>query len=283
MDLTKAFEGIARAAEQANALEVGDYLGDDGLYYCRHCNTPKQCRVRNPFVEGKVDIRPCLCKCRIEKKEREEAERARIEFEKRVKELRRAGFPESDMQGWTFENDDGGNAKLTQIMRNYVENFGKMHENGKGLLLYGDTGTGKTYAAACVANALIDKGYPALMTDFTRIVNTLQGKFDGRQEYLDSLNRFPLLIIDDLAAERKTEYMQEIVYSIIDARYRAGLPLIVTTNLTGRELESPSEMTVKRIYSRLYEMCIPVKVEGEDRRRDRLKEDFKEYREMLGI
>lgn len=283
MNLSNYIDGIAKKSEQSIPLEMGDYLGDDGLYYCHKCDTPKQVKVKNPFIVGRYDIRHCLCKCRIEKKEREEAERRRAEFEKRVKEYRRMGFPESDMQNWTFANDDGSNEKIMSAMKNYVANFDDLLKQGKGLLLFGTVGTGKTYAAACIANALIDKGCPVLMTDFVRIANTVGGMFEGKQEYYDSLNRFPLLILDDLAAERKTEYMQEIVYNVIDSRYRAGLPLIVTTNLTSEELKHPSDISYQRTFSRLLEMCLPVKVEGKDKRLEKLKSDIQPMKDLLGL
>lgn len=267
-----------RAAENIKA-EQGDYI-NDGLLYCGKCHTPKQCRV---FILDRERTPMCLCKCEAEKREREEEERKRIEFEKRIREFRRIGFPESDMQDWTFANDDRTNEKISAVARNYVDNFSKMNEDGKGLLLFGTVGTGKTYAAACIANALIDKGYSVLMTNFARIANTVQGLFEGKQEYYDSLNRFPLLILDDLSAERKTEYMQEIVFNVIDSRYRAGLPLIVTTNLTRDELKHPADVTNQRTFSRLFEMCIPVEVAGTDRRREKLKSDMEEYKNILGL
>lgn len=278
MNLSATIDGIEKTAAQNIKAEQGDYI-IDGLLHCGKCNTPKQCRV---VILGKERTPYCLCKCEIEKRDREEAERKRIEFEKRVRDLRRMGFPESDMQRWTFENDDMTNEKISTVARNYVENFGKMREDGKGLLLFGKTGTGKSFAAACIANALIDKGYPVLMTNFARIRGTLQGLFDGRQEYLDSFNRFPLLILDDLAAESKSEYMQEIVYEVINNRYLAGLPLIVTTNLTADELKHPADVTNQRTFSRLFEMCIPIEVTGNDRRRDALKEAHAEYKDILG-
>ena len=263
-----------RAKEDINEQ---DYIGEDGLLYCGDCNTPRQCRV---ILFGEERKPYCLCKCRAE---RRDEEYRRIKLAERVAELRKNGFPEQKMLGWTFANDDGTNNKIIAAMKNYTDNFEKMRENGKGLLLFGTVGTGKTYAAACVANALIDRGIPAHMTNFARIANTVQGMFDGRQEYYDSFNRFPLLIIDDLSAERKTEYMQEIVFNVIDSRYRSGLPLIVTTNLTGEELKHPADITNQRTFSRLLEMCIPLEVSGADRRRERLKEDFKEYKDILGI
>lgn len=279
MDLTSLIDGIERKAAAEIKAEQGDYYGDDGLLMCGKCNTPKQTRV---FIFDKERTPFCLCKCEVEKRDREEAERKRIEFEKQVKSYRRMGFPESRMQYWTFANDDGTNAKISAVARNYVENFDRMRKDGKGLLLFGKTGTGKSFAAACIANALIDKGYPVLMTNFARIRNTVQGLFGGRQEYYDSFNRFPLLILDDLAAESKTEYMQEIVYEVVNNRSLAGLPLIVTANLTADELKNPADVTNQRIFSRLYEMCLPFEVAGADRRRDTLKEAHAEYKDILG-
>jgi DNA replication protein DnaC len=107
--------------------------------------------------------------------------------------------------------------------------------------------------------------------------------FEGKQAYYDSLNKFPLLILDDLSAERKTEYMQEIVFNVIDSRYRANLPLIVTTNLTSEELKHPSDISYQRTFSRLLEMCLPVNVEGKDKRLEKLKADIQPMKRLLGL
>ena len=90
-------------------------------------------------------------------------------------------------------------------------------------------------------------------------------------------------MIDDLAAERDTEYMWEQVMNVVDSRYRAGLPLIVTTNLTAQELSSPSDVRKARVYSRLLEMCLPFHVEGADRRRVKAHDDVAELRGLLGL
>lgn len=277
MDLTGFVDGLEKATSITIKEEQGDYILD-GLLHCGKCHTKKQTRV---FILDQERTPMCLCKCEVERREREEAERERIRLAERIARLRFEAFPESEMQNWTFEADDKSNDKISRIARNYFANFDRMRQDGKGLLLFGDVGTGKTFAAACIANAVIDRGIPVFMTNFARIVNTVQGMFDGRQDYYDSLNRYPLLILDDLAAERKTEYMQEIVYNVIDARYRAKLPLIVTTNLTADELKHPAEITNQRTFSRLFEMCLPIKVEGEDRRREKLKGTHREYMDLL--
>lgn len=280
MDLSSFIDNIeARAAESIKA-EQDDYIGADGLLYCGKCHTRKQTRVTFFGVE-KTPY--CLCKCEVDKREAEENERKRIAFLHTVAKIRREGFPEADMQNWSFDKADGSNDKLMNAARKYAENFDEFRKNGKGLLLFGTVGTGKTYAAACIANALIDKGVPVLMTNFARIANTVGGMWEGKQEYYDSLNRYPLLILDDLAAERKTEYMSEIVFNVIDSRYRAGLPLIVTTNLTSEELKHPSDISYQRTFSRLLEMCLPVKVEGKDKRLEKLKADIQPMKDLLGL
>jgi DNA replication protein DnaC len=280
MNIENIIDGLEKKASIAIKAEQGDYVGEDGLLYCGKCNTKKQTRIT---ILGVERTPYCLCKCQAEQRDREEAERKRIEFEKRIKEYRRMGFPESAMQSWTFANADGSNEQILNAASKYVENFAEFRKDGKGLLLFGTVGTGKTYAAACIANALIDQGYPVLMTNFARIANTVSGMWEGKQEYYDSLNRFPLLILDDLSAERKTEYMQEIVFNVIDARYRAGLPLIVTTNLTSEELKHPSDISYQRTFSRLLEMCLPVKVEGKDKRLEKLKADIQPMKDLLGL
>lgn len=283
MSMTKVLGDIEqRAAEQAS-FEQGDYFADDGLLYCHKCHTPKQCRVQNPFFPALVDVRSCICKCREEELERQKENARRQEFLLRCDKYRRAGFADEKMLTWTFANDDMKNPQLTKAMQNYVEHFEEFKEQGKGLLLYGKVDGGKTYAACEVANALIDRGYPVLVTNFERLTNTLQGMFAGRQEYIDSLNKFALLVIDDLAAERDTEYMQGQVYNIIDARYRAGLPMIITTNLTGAEIKNPDSIGKDRIYSRLLERCHPIEVRQMNRRRDALKGSYADIKNILGI
>ena len=266
-----------KAAINAKA-EAGDYV-KDGLLYCCKCHTPKQ--HRGNFL-GAEKIVPCICRC---KKAELDAEAKRRQWEKqqeRIKKQRKAGFPESDMQSWTFAADDGANPKVMRAMRSYVDNFQRFKEQGKGLLLYGGLGTGKTYAAACIVNALIDTGRACLMTNFTRVLNTLWS-IENKQGYLDGLNQFDLLVLDDLGAERRSEYAQEQVFNVIDSRYRAKLPLIITTNLTMQELTAPDNIGNGRIYDRVLEMCHPIEVSGKSRRRQKVANEFKRMNELLGL
>lgn len=280
MGFKEAFRNIEKRASGAIKQEDGDYLSDDGLLMCGKCHTPKQVRVE---VFGETRTPMCLCQCAKAHLEAETEERQRQERQEKIRSLRRLGFPDVEMSRWTFADDDNSNKRVSEIARRYAENFREMEDRGKGLLLYGTVGTGKTFAAACIANALIDKGVPALVTNFARLTNTIGGMYEGKQQYIDGLSRFDLLVIDDLASERDTEYMNEIVFQIIDSRYRSGLPLIVTTNLTAEEIKHPAEVKRQRIFSRLLEMCIPVEVKGADRRKEALKTDFNELKDLLGL
>lgn len=279
MDLKPIIDGMERMAAEHIKAEQGDFIMD-GLLHCGKCKTPKQCRVE---VFGEVRTPMCICKCEADRRKQEEEERKRVEFLRKIKEYRKMGFPESDMEHWTFANDDLTNEKITKAMQNYVDNFEELRKTGKGLLLYGTVGTGKTYAACEVANALIDRGYPVLVTNFARLTNTIQGMFDGKQEYIDSLNKFQLLVIDDLGTERNSEFMQEMVYNIIDSRYRSGLPFIVTTNLTIEEIKKPGDRGRARIYDRLIEKCFPIEVTGGSRRRKAVRAGYEDMKNLLGL
>ena len=265
-------------AEKAIKTEKDDYI-EDGLLHCGKCHTQKQTRVK---LMGMVISPKCLCQCEKEREKQEKERAEKQELLERIKKYRNMGFPQSQMKSWTFENDDKSNEKLTNMARRYVDNFDTFYKDGKGLLLYGGVGTGKTYIACMIANALIDKGYPVLVTNFARVLSTLQGTFD-KQEYLDSLNQFKLLIIDDLGIERDTGYAKEQVFNIIDSRYRAGLPMIITTNLTMQKLATESDLADKRVYDRILERCYPVEVAGDSRRMKKLLNSREGMKNILGL
>ncbi len=149
----------------------------------------------------------------------------------------------------------------------YAAHWEEMKAENIGYLLWGKVGTGKSYFAGCIANALMEREVSVCMTNFALILNDLAASYKDRNEYIDRLCRFPLLILDDFGMERGTEYGLEQVYNVVDSRYRSQKPLIVTTNLTLEELQNPEDTAHARIYDRLLEMCCPVCITGENIRK----------------
>lgn len=174
----------------------------------------------------------------------------------------------------------GRNPAVSDVCRKYVDHWEEMKADNIGILFYGGVGTGKSFLACCIANALIDRCVKASVTNFPRIMNRLQGFGEDKQGFLDKLNRYDCLVIHDLGVERDTSYSVEQIYNVVDARSRSGKPLIVTTNLSLDDLRNPSSMGYARIYDRVLEMCpIKLKLAGDSRRtvnaaarRDRAKE-----------
>lgn len=164
----------------------------------------------------------------------------------------------------------------------YVEQWQIMRAENLGLLLWGGVGTGKSFLAGCIANALMEQEVPVRMTNFTRILNELNGSFSGRNDVVDKLCRYPLLIIDDFGMERGTEYALEQIYNIVDIRYRSRKPLIVTTNLTLDEIRHPQDTAHARIYDRLLEMCVPISCIGVSFRKETAQEKLERLKILIG-
>ena len=276
MDMSSVIDRLSASVP----TDTDTHMGSDGLLYCNRCHTARQSRFE---LFGKVRTVNCLCQCMAAEKDREEAERKRREYMTKVMSNRAVGFPDKELLACTFESDDGSSPVLTNAMKAYVDHFPEFRKGGKGLLLYGDVGTGKTFYAACIVNALIDKGYPCLMTNFSRLTNQIAGMWDGKQEYIDSLRMFSLVAIDDLGVERDTEYMNENVTTIIDSLYRAKVPMIITSNYTPKQLTDAVEIRKKRVYDRMLERCHPVKVNGASRRKEAGRNEFAEMNKLLGL
>ncbi|MCI7146939.1 MAG: ATP-binding protein, partial [Firmicutes bacterium] len=146
-------------------------------------------------------------------------------------------------------------------------NWKDMQQRNIGYVLMGPVGTGKSFFAGCIANALMEQGIAVMMTNFSRILNELTKPYADKNEFISHLVYYPLLIIDDLGIERNSEFALEMIYNIIDRRYCIKKPLIVTTNLSYQDMtRTDLDMDHQRIYSRLMEMCLPIIYQGQDQR-----------------
>ncbi len=263
---------LAAKAAAVSAPEPGDYM-QDGLLYCHRCRTPKQCRISFDFG---VMVLPCQCACAERRYIAERQAEADRQQRMRVDGLRTDGVRDKSLAACRFDGAEE-TSELTKCRR-YAENWETAKAQGIGLLLWGGTGNGKTFAAACIANSLIDRGVPAMITSFPRIIGA---KFEERPQIMEDVRRYPLLVLDDFGTERATDFALETVYSVVDERYKSGKPLIVTTNLTLAELKEPQSMTQQRIYERILEQCTPIAFRGESRRRAIAEKRKEIARQML--
>ena len=274
MNMDKTIDSLAKLSSQK--AQPDDYM-QDGLLYCGKCHTPKQCRVT---VCGHSKVVGCLCSCQSDayneqiRKEQEEKKRIYIDGLRaqgiQEKALRKISFADAEQ---SIQPDNIARCKA------YAERFPEMLENNNGLIFWGNFGTGKTFAASCIANALIEKGIPVMVTSFPKILNA---GFDERADIIRQMKEFDLLVIDDLGAERQNQFSMETVYMIVDERYKTQKPMIVTTNLKMEELRNPANMDYGRIYSRILEMCVPMLFDGPSLRKKKGDEKLQFAKKILG-
>ena len=261
-------------------LREDEYLGEDGLIYCSKCRTARQKRIA---FAGKMIEPRCMCACQTAAYEQQEQERKHREFLDRVEKNRSVGLTDPVLRKHTFENDLGYNPKQMEMAKRFVQHWEEFQKDSMGLLLWGPVGTGKSFIAGCIANALLDQGVPVMMTNFARLLNKLTDMYAGdRNAYIDSFNSFPLLIIDDLGVERNSEFAREQVFSVIDSRYRSQLPLIVTTNLTPEQMRNPEDLARARIYDRVLERCTPIRIDSQNIRKQNKVDNLKKSKRLLG-
>ena len=272
---------LASIADSAGSLP-DDYIGSDGLLYCGQCNTRKEREII--WFDGKPKKVPVMCKCRAEE---ERLKKEQMQKEEEMRSIQRAKV--SSMMDDTFRTAcfanyqiRNGNERHLKVAKKYCIEFSKMYERNQGLLFWETVGTGKSYTAACIANYLLEANTSVVMTSFVRILQEMQG-FDREREetFTNKLNSVKLLIIDDLGAERSTDYALEKVYGIIDNRYRAKKPLILTTNLTLRQMQEATDIRYARIYDRIFEMCYPMEFSGVSWRKREAAQRYEETRKIL--
>ena len=274
-----------------------DYFDDDGLLVCGVCGEHRQmmleCDDPTPEEPNRKTqlLAPCSCQCEQKaeeaQKKAEAEEKERKEWERR-NALTVASLVDLDIKGEKFGpvsfsdcTENKFNEKNLRDCRMYVEKFDTMFKKNQGLLMWGDVGTGKSMAAACIANALLRQKYAVVMTSFVKLLEIFQKGKDVETDILNKLNRTQLLILDDLGAERDTATAMEKVYNIVDSRYRRRAPMILTTNLGMDQMKNESDPRFARIYDRVFEVCFPMQFAGKSFRRIEANQRYVEMQRMF--
>jgi DNA replication protein DnaC len=158
---------------------------------------------------------------------------------------------------------------LTRQIRGYVRDIDTNLDKGRGLWLFGDVGTGKTSLAMLVSKAALEAGRSVAIYSMPRLLADIKETYEDRSEHsymqlFDRLVGVDLLHIDDLGAEKRTEWVLEQVYSIINERWQEQRSIVVTTNLI--DVDELRDQIGPRTVSRLHEMCELIPIMGRDRR-----------------
>ena len=276
-NITKA---VIKAATAAKADKNAEDYYKDGVLVCGKCHTNKEKKIQ---LAGEYVTVRCICKCESEERERIQKQKDYEEEMRRIERLKVASLMDAKLKSATLKTftQKEDNQKLYTIVKNYVDNFETFYKSNRGLLFWGTVGTGKSYAAACIANELLNRKTPVVMTSFVKALQVIQDNTENETEFVNRLCAARLLIIDDLGTERNTDYALEKVYNVIDSRYRTGKPLILTTNLNLQDMQMTQDIRYQRIYDRIFEMCHPVMVNGTSWRINQAKERFNETKRLL--
>lgn len=276
-NITKA---VIKAATAAKADKNAEDYYKDGVLICGKCHTNKEKKIQ---LAGEYVTVRCICKCESEERERIQKQKDYEEEMRRIERLKVASLMDAKLKSATLKTftQKEDNQKLYTIVKNYVDNFETFYKSNRGLLFWGTVGTGKSYAAACIANELLNRKTPVVMTSFVKVLQVIQDNTENETEFVNRLCAARLLIIDDLGTERNTDYALEKVYNVIDSRYRTGKPLILTTNLNLQDMQMTQDIRYQRIYDRIFEMCHPVMVNGTSWRINQAKERFNETKRLL--
>ncbi len=179
------------------------------------------------------------------------------------------GYLDPVYAAYTWQKDDSPESKASIELRRYTEKWKEMLQKNQGLVFMGNVGSGKTYYASCIANAVRRAGYRVLIGTMPKLLDEMSRDFGrNRPRFEEKIQNCALMVIDDFGTERVTDANLELTYEIIDLRNRAQKPLIITTNLSKDDIDQgrKSDERKDRIWSRIGGMCKGYVIKGEDRR-----------------
>lgn len=221
---------------------IGKLIGDMGnmeildLYTCPKCNREVK-TVRMKIIggekKGQWQILKNECDCRLASETIEAARQAKIKFFERFSILN------DDLKNAEFSNFKAEYESLDEAVEriyHYLETFTKK----ESIYIYGDKGRGKSHLAVSAYKFVKNLGYTSLFFDVPKLLNVIRSIIRkdvdfSENDLFSAIESVDLLILDDIGAERKTEWVEEVMFLLINQRQ--GKSTIYTSNLDIKELE----------------------------------------------
>jgi DNA replication protein DnaC len=275
--VTKLRDFIKKIEDRAGYVDFDNLANDeyikDGDIYCKKCNTPRTCMAFTRKVR-------CACECQeaeLRVQEQREEENKRL---KEIENLKNASLIGDRYKDISFDTTETGhNPTFDNAFircKRYCGVARTVLNNGMGMYLYGDSGTGKTHVTSCMANDLMSQNFQVLFTNFFEIGNLIKGTFGNSKEreedFVNKLATIDFLFIDDLGTERVTNgtndlWLQEKIFEVLNKRYNMKKPTIFTSNYSMKELVNDRGV-MKKTVDRIMEMStVVLKLEGTSYRR----------------
>ncbi|MDA1598630.1 ATP-binding protein [Bacillus cereus group sp. TH217LC] len=250
-------------------------------YTCDHCNKYiAAITVEVPQLRIKNKILP-TCECVVEREEAKIREAQNFAKKREIEKLFSISNLGERFSKSTFESflDRNGSETAYKIAMKYVKTFKEW--NGESLMIWGDPGNGKTHLAAAIVNELSKKGYIVVFQSVPELLQRIRSTFNSENkenetQIMRALLECDLLILDDIGAEKTTEWVEEKLFNIIDGRYRKELPTLYTSNLQPKELQN---QVGKRSYDRMVETSLTVENKAESYRREIAKQRLQRFKE----
>lgn len=259
-------QSIGQALETA----ITNMTHSHSEHVCPHCEkvVPK---VTINLLGQEKQVQP-RCQCEIEQYEREISEHVELQRKHEIERkfsMSELGERFNDCTFDTFKARQGSD-RVERLAQEYASFFPQ--QGGESLLIWGEPGNGKTHLAAAICHTLKARGYVSVFQSVPELLERIKGTFnrssrESEKEIMDALRDCDLLVLDDIGAEKISDWVLDVMFRIIDGRYRQKKPTLLTTNFSPMELlnrfmpAKPSveqEMSAKRIHDRIIEMNVIV-------------------------